>query len=198
MSLRDGKMLADIAELEIDDGTRGGGQIRIDMSGANPSYGVQAKFEAADVGRSVQAVFGHPTVQGRGFVTIDLTATGNTGESLLRSLDGKLSVILAEGGRVGLDINELAASGNEQQPDEHLAGRQRARHCHRQARCALHRRARHHSHAIGGGPVGRSRPQGGSAPISLLDRALDMELAVGDVALEAADSASTFRPRSGR
>ena len=47
VSLRGGKMLADIAELEIDDGTRGGGQIRIDMSGANPSYGVQAKFEAA-------------------------------------------------------------------------------------------------------------------------------------------------------
>ncbi len=49
-------MLADIAELEFDDGTRGGGQIRIDMSGANPSYSVQAKFEAADVGRSMQAV----------------------------------------------------------------------------------------------------------------------------------------------
>ncbi len=113
VSLREGKMLADIAELEFDDGTRGGGQIRIDMSGVNPNYSAQAKFEAADVGRSVEAVFGHPTVQGRGSITVDLNASGNSGESLLSSLDGKLSVSLAEGGRVGLDINKLAAADSE-------------------------------------------------------------------------------------
>ena len=160
VSLRSGKMLADIAELEIDDGTRGGGQIRIDMSGANPNYGVQAKFEAADVGRSVQAVFGHPTVQGRGAITVDLTATGNTGESLLRSLGGKLCVTLAEGGRVGLDINQLACGGERTAARRRLAGRQRAGYLRRQARRALHRRQRHHPHAIGGGRVGRARLDG--------------------------------------
>ena len=181
MSLRDGKMLADIAELEIDDGTRGGGQIRIDMSGANPSYGVQAKFEAADVGRSVQAVFGHPTVQGRGFVTVDLTATGNTGESLLRSLDGKLSVSLAEGGRVGLDINELAASGNASQ---HAApGRTSARapspstsstHASSSTDGVIRTQS---AEALSG-----DRALKAEGTISLLDQSLDMELAVGDIA----------------
>lgn len=109
VSLRNGKMLADIAELEFEDGTRGGGQIRIDMSGANPSYGVQAKYEAPDVGRSLQTIFGHPTVQGRGAITVDLTGAGSTGESLLGSLAGKLCVTLAEDGRIGLDVNKLAA-----------------------------------------------------------------------------------------
>ena len=113
VSLRGGKMLADIAELEFDDGTRGSGQIRIDMSGANPHYGLQAKFEAADVGHTLYAVFGHPTVQGRGALTADLTASGNTGGMLLRSLAGKLSVSLTEPGRVGLDINKLTAPGSE-------------------------------------------------------------------------------------
>ena len=109
VSLRDGKMLADIAELEFDDGTRGGGQIRIDQSGPDPSFGMQVKFESPDVGRAVQAVFGHPTVQGRGAVTIDLTARGDDGEELLRSLDGKLCATLLEGGRIGIDVNMLTA-----------------------------------------------------------------------------------------
>jgi AsmA protein len=110
VSLRNGKMLADIAELEFDDGTRGGGQIRIDQDGgADPSYGMQAKFESPDVGRAIEAAFGHPTVQGRGAVTIDLAATGTTGDELIRSLAGKLCVTLAEGGRIGLDVNKLAA-----------------------------------------------------------------------------------------
>ena len=113
LSLREGKMLADIAELEFDDGTRGSGQIRIDMSGANPRYGLQAKFEAADVGHAIYAVFGHPAVQGRGALTADLTASGNTGDMLLRSLAGKLCVTLAEAGRVGLDINKLTAPASE-------------------------------------------------------------------------------------
>ncbi|HWK34253.1 MAG TPA: AsmA-like C-terminal region-containing protein, partial [Hyphomicrobium sp.] len=109
----EGKMLADIAELEFDDGTRGSGQIRVDMSGANPHYGLQVKFEAADVGHAIHAVFGHPAVQGRGALTADLTASGNTGDMLLRSLAGKLSVSLAEAGRVGLDINKLTAPASE-------------------------------------------------------------------------------------
>ncbi|MFA5900206.1 MAG: AsmA-like C-terminal region-containing protein [Hyphomicrobium sp.] len=109
VSLRNGKMLADIAELEFSDGTRGGGQMRIDMSGANPNYAMQVKFEAPDIGRTLQWVFGHPTVQGHGIVTIDLAATGNTGDSLLKSLNGKLCATLPDGGRVGLDINTLAA-----------------------------------------------------------------------------------------
>jgi AsmA protein len=117
VSLRNGKMLADIAELEFEDGTRGGGQIRIDMSGANPNYGVQAKYEAPDVGRSLQAMFGHATVQGRGAVTVDLTAAGNTGESLLGSLAGKLCVTLAEDGRIGLDVNKLTASASTSSPE---------------------------------------------------------------------------------
>jgi AsmA protein len=186
VSLRDGKMIADIAELEIDDGTRGGGQFRIDMSGANPSYAMQAKFEAADVGHPVQAVFGHPTVQGRGFVTLDLTATGNTGESLLRSLDGKMSVSLAEGGRVGLDINALAAFGNAQ-PD----GTWQDVSAHAIAIDKLDARfvvddgviRTQSAEALSG-----DRALKAEGTISLLEHRLDMELAVGDVTLETIDN----------
>jgi AsmA protein len=182
VSLRNGKLLADLAELEIDDGTRGGGQIRIDMSGANPIYSVQAKFEATDVGRSIQATFGHSTVQGRGLVTVDLTAAGNTGETLLRSLDGKLGVILAEGGRVGLDVNRLSAVTDPPAADIWKDASTRA--------ISVDRLEAHF--VVTGGvvraqsaeAVSGERALTAAGTVSLLDRLIDMQLTVGDVAKE--------------
>jgi AsmA protein len=110
ISLRGGKMIADIAELEIDDGTRGGGQLRIDASGTHPSYDIRCKLEALDIGRAGQAIFGHPTIQGRGDVIVEISATGDTGALLLSSLEGKLGVTLAEGGQLGLDFDKLTAA----------------------------------------------------------------------------------------
>jgi len=117
ISLKGGKMLADIAELEIDDGTRGGGQLRIDTNGSHPNYDVHAKLESIDLGQAGKAIFGHPTIQGRGDVIVDLTADGDSGDTLLRSLDGKLCVTLDEGGgQLGVDINQLmTAAGSPQQ-----------------------------------------------------------------------------------
>ncbi|NSL73283.1 hypothetical protein C6Y62_15850 [Hyphomicrobium sulfonivorans] len=110
LSVRDNKVLADIAELEFADGTRASGQVRIDLEGDNPRYAVQAKFDAADLGRPLLAIFGHPSIQGRGILDADITTSGSTGEALLHSLDGKFNVVLIEGGRVGIDVNRLTAT----------------------------------------------------------------------------------------
>jgi uncharacterized protein involved in outer membrane biogenesis len=110
ISLKGGKMIADVAELEIDDGTRGGGQLRIDMNGPQPSYDIRGKLQNLDIGRAAQAIFGHATIQGRGDATIEISATGDTGTSLLNSLSGKLYVTMADGGSIGLDIDQLSAA----------------------------------------------------------------------------------------
>ncbi len=115
ISLKAGKMLADIAELEIDDGMRGGGQLRIDTNGSHPNYDVHAKLESIDLGQAGKAIFGHPTIQGRGDVIVDLTADGDSGDTLLRSLDGKLCVTLVEGGQLGVDINQLVTAASSPQ-----------------------------------------------------------------------------------
>ena len=115
ISLKGGKLLADIAELEIDEGTHGGGQLRIDASGVSPTYDIRGKLEGLDVGIAAQAVFGHPTIQGHGDVTVEVTAAGGTGDALLRSLGGKLSVNMAEGGLLGIDVNKLVTAVNAQQ-----------------------------------------------------------------------------------
>jgi AsmA protein len=199
VSLRSGKMLADIAELEFEDGTRGVGQIRIDQSGPDPSYGMQAKFESPDVGHAIQAVFGHPTVQGRGAVIIDLTAAGDSGESLLRSLDGKLSVTLAEGGRIGVDVNVLTAPESEALPD--TAWQEVSSSAisvdKLDARFVV---ANGILRAQSAEAVSGARALKADGAISLIERRLDMELAVGDVApsVEASEAASQVKlqPRS--
>lgn len=116
ISLKAGKMIADIAELEIDEGTRGGGQLRIDATGTKPSYDIRGKFAALDLGRAGQAIFGHPTIQGRGDLVIEVSATGDTGAALLGSLDGKMNVTLVEGGQLGIDIDELTAAAGADNP----------------------------------------------------------------------------------
>jgi AsmA protein len=115
ISLKGGKMLADVAELEIDDGTRGGGQLRIDTNGEHPNYDVHAKLESIDLGEAGKAIFGHPTIQGRGDVIVDLSANGDSGDSVLRSLDGKLCVTLDEGGQLGIDVNQLVTGASSPQ-----------------------------------------------------------------------------------
>lgn len=116
VSLKRGKMIADIAELEIDDGSRGGGQLRIDASGDKPSYDIRCKLEALDVGRAAEAIFGHPTIQGRGDVIVEVSAAGDTGAALLGSLGGTLAVALNDGGRLGLDLNRLIAGASSSEP----------------------------------------------------------------------------------
>jgi AsmA protein len=181
ISLKENKMLADIAELEIDEGTRGGGQIRIDMSGPNPSFGVQGKLEVMDVGRVAQVMFGHPTVQGRGVVTVDLSAVGNTGDSLLRSLGGKLCVTLNEGGRIGLDINQLTAAANAPQPSSAWqAASARAISVDKlDARFVV---ADGVIRTQSAEAVSGARALKADGAISLLERRLDLELAIGDLA----------------
>lgn len=188
VSLRSGKMLADIAELEFDDGTRGGGQIRIDVSGDTPGYGMQAKFEAADVGHAIQAVFGHPTVQGRGNVTIDLTAAGVSGEKMLGSLDGKLCVTLAEGGRIGLDINKLASPPASATPAEVAWKDISARAISVDKLDARFTVAKGVLRAQNAEAVSGARALKADGAISLVERSLDMELAVGDVTKPATES----------
>ena len=115
ISLKGGKLVADIAELEIDDGTHGGGQLRIDTSGASPTYDIRGKLEGLDVGTAAQAVFGHPTVQGRGDVTVEVTATGVHGRRAA-ALARRQTVRDARRGRpLGIDVNKLVTAVNAQQ-----------------------------------------------------------------------------------
>ncbi len=113
LSLKQGKLLADIAELELDGTGHGGGQLSVDTNGPEPRVSVRGKLESVEVGPPLAAIFGHPVVQGRADVAIELTANGGSNERLLGTLGGKMTVALAEGGgRFGLDAGSLAAEAH--------------------------------------------------------------------------------------
>ncbi len=191
VSLKGGKMLADIAELEIDDGTRGGGQLRIDTNGSHPSYDVHAKLESIDLGQAGKAIFGHPTIQGRGDVIIDLTADGDSGDTLLRSLDGKLCVTVDEGGQLGVDVNQLVtAAASSQQALLWRAAASTAIPIDRlDARFAVVNGVirTETAQAMAG-----ARAMKADGAIDLPDHSLDIELAIGDRAR--ADAGEDVKP----
>lgn len=191
VSLKGGKMLADIAELEIDDGTRGGGQLRIDTNGSHPSYDVHAKLESIDLGQAGKAIFGHPTVQGRGDVIVDLTADGDSGDTLLRSLDGKLCVTVDEGGQLGVDVNQLVtAAASSQQALLWRAAASTAIPIDRlDARFAVVKGVirTETAQAMAG-----ARAMKADGAIDLPDHSLDIELAIGDRAR--ADAGENVKP----
>lgn len=187
ISLKGGKMIADIAELEIDDGTRGGGQLRIDASGTHPSYDIRCKLEALDIGRAGQAIFGHPTIQGRGDVIVEISAAGDTGTLLLGSLDGKLGVILDEGGQLGLDVDQLstaAATSPQQQTVWNAASAGTMPVDTLEAHFVVQRGVIRTKMVKA---VAGNRAMKAEGAIDLPTRRLDLELAIGSVASAAAE-----------
>jgi len=192
ISLKGGKMLADIAELEIDDGTRGGGQLRIDVTGAQPSYDVRGKLDALDLGRAAQAIFGHPTIQGRGEVVVEISAIGNTGTAVLNSLDGKLCVTLTEGGLFGLDVNQLVAAAKSPQPANvwSTASNGAITIDKLDARFVV---AKGVIHTQSAEALSGARAMKAEGAIDLSTRQLDIELAIGD--REKTDAAEDAKPQ---
>ncbi len=181
ISLKGGKMIADIAELEIDDGTRGGGQLRIDATGSHPNYDIRGKLEALDLGRAGQAIFGHPTIQGRGDVIVEVSAEGDTGAMLLGSLDGKLSVSLDEGGQLGIDLDQLTAAVKSPKPQSawQAASSSAMPIDTLEARFAVDKGVIRTESAEA---VAGKRAMTAEGAIDLPTHRLDLELAIGDVA----------------
>lgn len=113
LSIKSGKLLADFAEIALDD-ARGTGQLIVDTNAAYPRYVVRGKFTDFDVSRLVPDAAGSVPLQGRGELIADVSATGDEASELLRTLSGKVSVSMPSGGRVGLDLRGLLAAAHKQ------------------------------------------------------------------------------------
>ena len=106
IAVKDGKLMADVAELEVEGGSFGG-QITADMSGLMARYAVSGKLENIDAGRSLSGLLHRNPLQGRANITLNLTGSGNDTGDLVKSLSGKVGFALSEGGRLGLDLRAL-------------------------------------------------------------------------------------------
>lgn len=107
IAIKDGKLQADIAELELEGQARGSGEILVDMTQVEPNINVRGKIENVDLGGITQSVLKHPVLTGRGVVTVDLSSHGVARDVFLETLNGKLALSLADEGRLGLDVDTL-------------------------------------------------------------------------------------------
>jgi AsmA protein len=107
ITLKKGKLLADVAELAIEEGVFKG-QLVVERAGKGPRYGLSGKLESVEAGRLLQKTLGRNPLQGRADITVNLTTAGDTSEELLAGLRGKGQIDMRAGGRLGLDLKTLA------------------------------------------------------------------------------------------
>jgi AsmA protein len=106
LSLKQGRLLADVAEVGVDGG-RASGQLTADFGDGQPQLAVRGRLEDIDASRATTALLGHSAVQGLSTITADVSAAGSSAPDLLSALRGKVTLSLNEGGKLGIDVKSL-------------------------------------------------------------------------------------------
>jgi uncharacterized protein involved in outer membrane biogenesis len=108
ITVRSGKLIANIAELELPPGTASA-QLTADTNGLLPHFTLRGKIENFEPGTAGAALFGAAVVSGRSTLTAELAADGQTPAEVLRRLSGKAVLAMPDGARVALDLKALRA-----------------------------------------------------------------------------------------
>lgn len=109
IALKDGRLHADIAELEHEGGTLGG-ILKVDLSTVVPHVVARGKITALELSRVAARVGSRPLIQGVSSASFDIAGTGSSIAELTRSLYGRIGISMPEGGRLGIDLPALATA----------------------------------------------------------------------------------------
>lgn len=114
ITIKGGRLLADLAEMKLDDTTHGNARVEIDLSGHSASYGLRGVIDTSDLA-SLTRIFSHqPIVNGAGRVEIDLSAAGASQLAFQDSLSGTVMLSMPDGGSLAFDLGSLmSAASNE-------------------------------------------------------------------------------------
>jgi AsmA protein len=107
ITVRSGKMIADIAELELPAGARASAQMAIDGNDLTPNYTLRGRVENFEAASASAAIFGVAALSGRSTLVLDVASSGETPGEVMRRLSGKTSLLMPEGGRLALDVKAL-------------------------------------------------------------------------------------------
>jgi len=111
VSLKDGKLYGEIAEMELDQGGSGEGQFTVDATGDETAYAVHADLKDIDFsGISLAPLAPRLISGGAGTVAVELSAHGSTEQQILASMSGTVAVNLDEGGQLGINLDALPAA----------------------------------------------------------------------------------------
>jgi hypothetical protein len=100
--LKGGKLLADIAELELASG-KAVGQVALDTTRPAARVAVRLKASDIDIAALTGPEWARTALDGRVNIVADLHATGLAIGELINSLSGKLHIAMPTGGRMGAD-----------------------------------------------------------------------------------------------
>ena len=111
VTLRDGKLLADIAELDLADGAGlARGQFTVDMAGSVPAYVLRGKLEKAGLRKLLQGVPGAALLPEQATLVFNFSALGLNSHQMMSTLAGKASVTVTEDAHIGVDLRPLLVS----------------------------------------------------------------------------------------
>ena len=102
IGLRSGKVLADIAELNLQGGTVSG-QISLDSSLVLPVLAIRGRAVDVEISKVLARFVPTSPLHGKATASVDLLAHGVSNEELLNSLGGKISVSMRDGARVWIE-----------------------------------------------------------------------------------------------
>jgi AsmA protein len=108
VSIKDGKLLGELAEMELEQGGTGEGQVGVDMTMPEPRYTLRASLQDVDM-KAIGTHLGGPAIEGSGDLSIDLAGDGATAAEIVSSLSGNLALEMREGARLGMSVDALAA-----------------------------------------------------------------------------------------
>ncbi len=112
ISLRNGRMQADIAEFVIDNQSRGRGQINAEAQTSPTTYSFRGKLTNYEVRPLLQMILGDDFIAGRADVSIDVSSKGQTRDAFMRGLAGSVKMKGRETMRVGVGLAEFKDAPN--------------------------------------------------------------------------------------
>lgn len=109
IALKDGRLLADIADMKFNGG-EGGGQISADFSGFVPKVTIRGKLDQIDLSLLSGSLGGGHLLSGKASVVADLLGSAATMSDLFRGMAGKIAVSAQSPGKIGMDLKGMADS----------------------------------------------------------------------------------------
>lgn len=114
ISMKDGKLSADIAEITFENG-RATGQLSIDFNRFIPKLTLRGNLEDISTGKWVEAFGGARHIEGKGRAVADLVSHGTSVQQIISALSGRVEFTAPERATIGISLAELDAARSKTQ-----------------------------------------------------------------------------------
>ncbi len=112
LTLRSGKLLADVAELQLFDGTAVG-QLEFNANEHVVTISARGLLDNIEAGDAMSWITSAKPIRGRARVTVNLSGAGRTIGTLLRTMTGDARLKMVDGGAFRIDIDGLMEKAGE-------------------------------------------------------------------------------------